>query len=332
MNRKNPVRREPPERCIRPITPARAFMKPVCLLLALVLLFMSAFTYFVYNSLPNLPLVQTTASLTPSSSFFQSAKFSLAKNEQKLFHFLLIGQDRQFDEAAGRSDAMLLCSFHKGTNTFSVTSFLRDLYVSIPGHGFDRLNAAYAYGGSDLLCQTLSENFGIAVDAWAEVDFAQFSEIIDTLGGVSMELRQDEADCINASIGSNLQAGTQTLAGQEALAYSRIRKLDADGDFSRTDRQRKMLFALMNAYKSAGLMDLLNVLNTLLPMVSTNLNTLSLLRYALEILPNLSGAQFVSHCIPAEGTYSCETIDGMAVLVADPDDLRATLDEYFPAQ
>lgn len=329
MKRKQP-RPEQPPRCVRPITPARAVMKPVCLLLALVLLFMSILTLFVYNTLPNLPQVQTMSSLSPSSLFSQSAAFSLPKKGQKVLHFLLIGQDRKDDEAVGRSDAMLLCSFHKDTNVFSATSFLRDLYVSIPGYGHDRLNAAYAYGGSELLCQTLSENFGITVNAWAEVDFSQFSEIIDLLGGVSMELRQDEADYINASIGSQLQAGVQKLAGKEALQYSRIRKLDADGDFSRTDRQRKMLFALMNAYKNAGILDLLNVLNTLLPMVSTNLNTLSLLRYALEILPNLSGAQFVSRCIPAEGTYTNKMIDGMDVLVADPDELRATLDEYFP--
>lgn len=329
MNRKQP-RPEQPPRCARPITPARAVMKPVCLLLALVLLFMSILTLFVYNTLPNLPQVQTMSSLSPSSLFSKSATFSLPKKGQKVLHFLLIGQDRKDDEAVGRSDAMLLCSFHKDTNVFSATSFLRDLYVSIPGRGYDRLNAAYAYGGSELLCQTLSENFGITVNAWAEVDFSQFSEIIDILGGVFMELRQDEAAYINASIGSQLQAGVQKLAGKEALQYSRIRKLDADGDFSRTDRQRKLLFSLMHTYKNAGIMDLLNVLNTLLPMVSTNLNTLSLLRYALEILPNLSGAQFASRCIPAEGTYTNKIIDGMDVLVADPDALRATLDEYFP--
>lgn len=329
MNRKQP-RPEQPPRCARPITPARAIMKPVCLLLALVLLFMSILTLFVYNTLPNLPQVQTMSSLSPSSLFSKSATFSFPKKEQKVLHFLLIGQDRKDDEAVGRSDAMLLCSFHKDTNVFSATSFLRDLYVSIPGRGYDRLNAAYAYGGSELLCQTLSENFGITVNAWAEVDFSQFSEIIDILGGVFMDLRQDEAAYINASIGSQLQAGVQKLAGKEALQYSRIRKLDADGDFSRTDRQRKLLFSLMHTYKNAGIMDLLNVLNTLLPMVSTNLNTLSLLRYALEILPNLSGAQFASRCIPSEGTYTNKIIDGMDVLVADPDALRATLDEYFP--
>lgn len=329
MNRKQP-RPEQQPRCVRPITPARAVMKLVCLLLALVLLFMSILTLFVYNTLPNLPQVQTMSSLSPSSLFSQNVTFSLPKKEQKVLHFLLIGQDRKDDEAVGRSDAMLLCSFHKDTNVFSATSFLRDLYVSIPGRGFDRLNAAYAYGGSELLCKTLSENFGITVNAWAEVDFSQFSEIVDILGGVFMELRQDEAAYINASIGSQLQAGVQKLAGREALQYSRIRKLDADGDFSRTDRQRKLLFSLLHTYKNAGIMDLLNVLNTLLPMVSTNLNTLSLLRYALEILPNLSSAQFASHCIPAEGTYTNKIIDGMDVLVADPDALRSTLDEYFP--
>lgn len=244
-----------------------------------------------------------------------------------LVSILLIGQDRREGEGRARSDSMILCTFNKKTKQLTMTSFLRDLYVQIPGYNSNRINAAYAAGGMSLLDKTLAQNFGLYIDGNVEVDFNQFAGIVDLLGGVEMELRQDEADFINEETGSSLSQGVYRLSGDQALAYSRIRKLDADGDFSRTNRQRKIMSALVEAYRDSNLTTLLSLMNQILPMITTDMSKLQILGYALELFPVLSGAEIVSQRVPADGTYSNQMIDGMAVLVADMDAARQMLEQ-----
>lgn len=244
-----------------------------------------------------------------------------------LVNILLIGQDRRPGESRARSDTMILCTFNKHTKTLTMTSFLRDLYVEIPGYQDNRINAAYAAGGMSLLNETLKENFGIHIDGNIEVDFNQFAQIVDLLGGVTMELRQDEADVINRDAPGTVSAGTQLLTGQQALAYARIRSLDADGDFSRTNRQRKVISALLDAYKNASLSTVLSLLDDILPMITTDMNDVKIIAYATELFPMLSGADIVSQRIPADGSYSGKMINGMSVLVADMEASRQLLED-----
>lgn len=324
MKRKKPV---------TPITPARAIMRPICAFLGVILIFMFTGTVYIRYVVPNLPMIKSVTALASQDAQAPEAPAQtslLSSNSSRPLHILLIGEDRQEHEEVGRSDAIMLCSYYKETNTFYMTSILRDLYLPIPGYGSDRINAAFAYGGSALLCQTLSQNLGITVDGWVEVDFLRFSEIVELLGGVDLALTQAEAQEVNNALGGSLTEGVQHLSGQQALVYSRLRKLDADGDFSRTNRQRKVLMALIDSYKNAGVTQMLSVLNELLPMVSTDLNALSMLRYALQILPNISQAKFEGRFLPVEGTYSDQMINEMAVLVPDWDSFNKTLAEYFP--
>lgn len=242
-------------------------------------------------------------------------------------NILLIGQDRREGEKRARSDTMILCTFNKLRKTLTMTSFLRDLYVQIPGYQNNRINAAYTAGGMKLLNQTLERNFGVTVDGNIEVDFTQFSRIVDLLDGVTMELRQDEAEAINKAFPGNLTAGVQLLNGEQALAYARIRKLDADGDFSRTDRQRKLLTALLSTYQNSNLTTILSLLDEILPMITTDLTQTEILAYAKELFPILPELEIHSQYIPEEGTYSYKTIRNMAVLVADMDAARALLEQ-----
>lgn len=240
-----------------------------------------------------------------------------SRKDSQVLNILLIGQDSRSGETA-RSDSMILCSICKDEKKLTLTSFLRDLYVKIPGYGSNRLNAAYAFGGAKLLKKTLEHNFGIQIDGCVEVDFSCFPEIIDVLGGVTIDLRSDEARLINRSVsGSSLSDGSQKLTGQQALVYARIRNLDADGDFSRTRRQRKVLIALMNAYKDAGLVKGIAMVKKLIPYVSTDMAKETILSHAKVLVPMMSGMKLASQTIPASGTYSCRRIQGMDVLVAD---------------
>jgi len=242
-----------------------------------------------------------------------------------LLNILLIGQDAREGESQARSDSMILCTYNKTTQVLTMTSFLRDLYVPIPNHGSNRINAAYSFGGASLLKETISQNFDIVIDGCIEVDFSRFSEIIDHLGGVEIELRQDEAHVINQQTGSELTEGLQKLDGFQTLTYSRIRSLDTDGDFSRTDRQRKVMGALADSFRGSTLTELTPIIGKILPMLTTDMNRGQLFLYALEILPHLSELEIHSQNIPAEGTFTDKTIDGMAVLDADMDAQRQFL-------
>lgn len=248
-----------------------------------------------------------------------------SSSDSQVIHLLLIGQDRREGETVARSDAMILCSFDFTRNTITLTSLLRDLYLPIPGHGSNRLNAAYAFGGMSLLKQTLEENFGISPVGCLEVDFSGFSEIIDHLGGVRIDLRHDEAEYL----GLPPEAGPQLLCGDQALSYARIRSLDNDGDFSRTDRQRKLLSAMMEAGREASFPTLVRTAGKILPLLTTDLTRDQLFDLARQVFPMLRSCRIQSQYIPQEGTYTFQNIDSMAVLVADPDAIREHFSRYF---
>ena len=237
-------------------------------------------------------------------------------SEKDVVNILLVGRDADAGNGT-RSDTMLLCSFNKRDDTITLTSFLRDLYVKIPGHHKDRINAAYAFGGIELLDETLLKNFGVEVDGNVEVDFSDFREIIDLMGGVTMELTAAEARVINDHVrDKEVTEGTHLLDGRQALAYVRNRK-DADGDFSRTNRQRKLLRAMAQAYKSKKLTQMLGLMEDILPMISTDISAIELTNYALTLFPMLNSAQIKTQSIPVEDGFRYANVDGKAVLLPD---------------
>ena len=269
---------------------------------------------------PDLP------TLDPALVNFAAADKLIGGKHSPVINILLIGQDRRPGETRARSDSMILCTVSKETGTLILTSILRDLYVQIPGYGDNRINAAYAAGGMQLLNETLEHNFGIRVDGNVEVDFNQFQSIIDRLGGVSVDLRQDEAELLNRTLNAGVTAGIQKLTGEQALRYARIRSLDSDGDFSRTGRQRKLIGAMIEAAGDAGMKTLLTLVDEILPMITTDMSNFQILSYALELFPVLPELEIVSQHVPADGTYSGKMIRGMAVLVADMDAARTMLE------
>ncbi len=326
----------------RRFSPSRLLWKLICLSLGLILLGMLVLTAgfrYLTEQLGSVPgqaspalrqedqalVEEVKRFLDPSDVDWHQLSSDLGSRKENVLNILLIGQDRREGEETARADSIILCTLRKSDRKLTMTSFLRDLYVPIPGHGSNRLNAAYAFGGSRLLKKTLTENFGIPIAGAIEVDFSQFSGVIDALGGVQIHLRKDEARHLNKETGGSLAEGPQVLTGAQALAYSRIRSLDSDGDFSRTDRQRKVLKAMVDAYRDAELSSLMEVLKQVLPMLSTDMRESRLLLLALELLPMLSDLELSSQTIPAPGTCQDKTIDGMMVLVADMEAARALL-------
>ena len=249
-------------------------------------------------------------------------------NRDGYINILLVGQDRRPGEGRQRSDSMILCSFNVRKGTFSMISFLRDTYVYIPGWGSEKLNAAYAHGGFTLLFETLAVNFGVSIDAGVEVDFSGFEQIIDTLGGVTINVTQKESDYMKTNWGVIVPAGTSRLNGKQALYYSRIRKLDMDA--KRAERQRKVLTSLVNEYKNQSVSEILDLLNTVLPMVTTTMSNQEIVNYALEIFPILSTTTIKNQQIPAAGTYKEMTVGSVtATKVADMEVNRQILRELL---
>ena len=257
-----------------------------------------------------------------------SGEGQLIETSGDIVNIMLIGQDARDGAVRARSDTMILVTFNKNTKTITMTSFLRDLYVKIPGYGENKMNAAYAFGGMNLLDKTLEQNFGVRVDGYVEVNFSRFAEVIDLLGGVDMELRQDEAATVNLMTERyELGKGMVHMDGEQALAYSRIRHLDADADFSRTNRQRKVVNALIEKFRNTKLTTLMGLMDDLLPMIATDMSNAELIDLAVDLFPMLAECTIVSQRIPADGAFSMATIQGMSCVVADMDAARELLEQ-----
>ena len=237
------------------------------------------------------------------------------ENNQNIINILLIGKDVQIGTDRPRSDTMILCTFNRQKKTLTMTSFLRDLYLQIPGYQDNRINVAYNLGGMTLLNKTLKHNFGIHVDGTVEVDFAQFSKIIDLLGGVERELTAEEAKYINKWVeGSELEEGSHLLSGEQALMYARNRQ-DADGDFSRTNRQRKLLTEVVDTYRESSVTTMISLMNEILPMVTTDMNKSDIMSYVKNLWPLVEDCQIITQRIPVDGGFYYAMVRDMSVLV-----------------
>ncbi len=247
-----------------------------------------------------------------------------------LTNILLVGQDRRPGEGRQRSDTMILVSFNKSTGTITLTSFMRDQYVQIPGYMPNKLNAAYQYGGMSLLSETLLENFGVKVDGVVEVDFSGFEKVIDLVGGVDIKLTQKEVDYFKTAYGWNYVVGMNHMDGTQALAYARLRSIDTD--YRRAERQRNVVSAVINAYKNQSLGQLVGMLDDILPLVTTNLSNSQILSMATDVFPMLSGAKMENVRIPLDGTFDSGNVEvrpGLANWFQYHIDFDANIDKLY---
>ncbi len=253
----------------------------------------------------------TTAPTVPQENIISSEKYP------QIINIMLVGQDRRPGENyLTRSDAMILCTFNTKDKTITMTSFMRDLYVTIPGHQPNKMNAAYQFGGMQLLRKTMLENFGVHVDAFVEVDFNGFEKAVDVVGGVDINLTQAEADHLNSLNGWSLTAGNNHLNGAQALEYSRIRYI-GNADFGRTERQRNVITALLNSCRGMNLFQADEMLNNLLPLVATDMTNSQIVNYVKDLFPLLSGSRLESQRIPIDGSYELTWVGALDVVLPD---------------
>jgi len=270
--------------------------------------------------------------------------------DSKVLNVMLFGEDNSDGDEHGRTDTMIMMSIDNWHKKLKLTSFQRDTYVYIPGYGQNKINAAYTYGGPKLTIETIETNFGIKIDRYAVVDFDSFIEIIDTLGGIDMEVTQDEIDYINYQMYKNEQVdnpktitsapGMVHLNGQEALWYARNRGLSTnedgneigiDGDdWDRTSRQRKLLEKMFNDLKGADLTKIVSIVSSVGPMVTTNLKKdeiTALVSHAPTYLTYTVEQSYV----PTEGLwyYENNTPAGSVIAIADMNKQRLEFAKFI---
>ena len=211
-------------------------------------------------------------------------------SSKNVINVLLVGLDsKDALKYGGRSDSLILVSLNKKTEKISMCSFFRDswCHMNIAGKdSYAKINSSYLYGGPEALIDTIEKNFKVDIDYYVAVDFSSFRDIIDALGGITVEVQEYEAAYINRTNPDfHIEAGPAVkLTGKQALVFARIRKSDYDSDVSRTRRQRQVITSLIQSAKSASLSQLNNTLDTLFAYVKTDLTKSQILSYAAQAL------------------------------------------------
>ncbi len=259
-------------------------------------------------------------------------------------NILLLGMDSRDNSFTGRTDTMILLTVDIDGNIIKMTSFLRDLYVEIPGKKNNRLNAAYVFGGYDLLSRTIEKNFGVKPDAYVAVNLRGLSNMIDEMGGVYVTVKDEKVDRVNAVIywynkqvlnlknprdGYLTKGGYQLLNGKQAEAWARYRY--SETDHMRSERQRELLTIIFDKLKNMNIMELISFVTNNASMVETNLSISELLSLAPAVIA-MGDAEIRQLKLPLDGAYSSQTVSGMSVLVPDRKKNAQALADFLNAK
>lgn len=242
-----------------------------------------------------------------------------ANVEQEVFEFngeqdqyggtniLLIGSDSRGEKDA-RSDTIMIAQYHPDKHTYKLISIMRDTYVDIPGHGKNRINAAFAFGGPELLRQTIKENFDVDTKYYAIIDFEGFKHLIDEAFPKGVEIDVEKA--MSAYIDVPLEPGLQRLNGEELLSYVRFRH-DAMGDFDRVKRQQKAMKEVASQFASLQTISKLpKLVGVMQPFVNTNMNTSDIIYIGKDYITK-NNRNIESFRIPVEGAFKPQRIGGI---------------------
>ena len=300
---------------------------------------------FGYEDLPDVTKPTSSQNTTDEPStedlqFHNESSGSLL-NDPYVLNIMLFGTDRYGDE--GLSDTMILLSIDNRHQKIKMTSFLRDTYISIPGVTSHKLNYAYAVGGAGLSIQTIESNYGVQIDRYATVNFSTFKDIVDIMGGVELYVTASEIDYINAQVAHNGQSeylyaseGMVTLNGQQALWYARNRGGYYNGmsfsgdDWDRTDRQRNFIEAVItNLREDASLTEIVQIVNKVGPMVTTNLKKTEIQSLVANAMTYLT--YDIEQCsMPTDGNWSYGyNAAGSVILVNDWYQVRRDLATFI---
>ncbi|GGF15502.1 transcriptional regulator [Halobacillus andaensis] len=257
-------------------------------------------------------------------------EFKGVDNNDGKTNVLLLGVDQRSDETP-RSDTIMIAQYDENGEKAKVASLMRDLYVNIPGHGYNKINAAFAIGGPELMRQTIKENFGIDVEYYSIIDFDGFTHIVDTLApnGVEVDVEKDmQYKASDTNI--DLKQGTHDLNGEELLGYARYRS-DSKGDFARVERQQEVIKLLKDeAVSLNGVMKAPRLIGTLQPYIDTNVGSGKILDLGKDLLFNPVN-DIETFSLPTDDNVRNERVDYPIGLVLAHDEEKSAQDiqEFF---
>lgn len=245
-----------------------------------------------------------------------------------VFNVLLVGTDSRDPNAEkGRSDTMMLVSFNQIENKATIVSFMRDSLIEVPGYGLTKMGHSYAYGGAGLTINTINQTYGLDIQNYITINFENLENVIDKIGGIEVPITAEEAALYRQYGRTHIYEGVNLLDGEDALMHARNRSLDSD--FGRTRRQRSVMNGIYRKIMSSKEpADLLPLINYCLTQVKTNMDVDMIYDMATKVLAidNLTVQQT---SMPAAGTYSGGSYNGMSVLNVDIDANKAILEEML---
>ena len=255
---------------------------------------------------------------------------SALASSPRVRNILCIGSDARGDVEGNRSDTMVLVSVDNVHHKLKMTSFLRDSFVYIPAKGFNaKLNAAFAWGGAKMLVDTIEYNFKVRIDDYVIIDFEGFKKLIDLMGGLDVDgVTAAEAKYMRDVVKIvYCKEGKNHFTGAASLWYCRIRKLD--DDFHRTERQRKVMNAIIRQALHRNPFELLKIVEQILPMINTSMSRNDLLSVGFSSVFNFIGGKNPQQQIPAEDTWQNQRVGGQDVLKMDLEKKAAVLKDFL---
>ena len=254
-------------------------------------------------------------------------------SSSKVRNILLIGVDARSGESGetSRSDTMLLISVDSANNCIKLTSFLRDSWVYVPCVDRNaKLNASCSFGGYSAVVDTIEYNYGIDIDGYVVTDFELFTVMVDSIGGVEIEITEAEANEVTNHPGRYgdviLEEGINKLTGEQALAYCRIRMIGTD--WGRTQRQRTVMEAIIKKALHSGPFTAFGTLSSAAPYIETDLTKGELMALGAKMAGNISGGFEQASC-PFDGTWSYGTRNGEDVILLNVEENKEKLAEFI---
>ncbi len=250
------------------------------------------------------------------------------RSEPGVYNILLLGLDK---DSGNLSDSMIVVTIDTNDKALKLTSFMRDTLVSIPGYSNNKMNTVYRTGGIELMKEVFAKNFNLCIDGYVAVNFSSLTQVIDKLGGVSVYMTEAEAEFLNTSNyiadpqyrNLDVYTGTHWLNGSQATGYARVRFVDKgyeSDDYARTSRQRQILTAIYDQFKNQSLTELLSLMETVLPLVTTDFTVAEMTDIATRsVAAGVLSADMEQFRIPVNQSFQDSWYNGMLVLDIDFD-------------
>ena len=323
-----------PEKIKKEKTKAGAGKKALIVILSILLLFALIFGVLIFIASSTLGKIGfeklNEAELGLNNELYNEVSDSVSEAEFKsIKNVALFGVD------GGRSDTIIIASINQTDHTIKLISVPRDTYVSVQGYGKTKINHAYAYGKEQLALKTINSNFGLNISEYVTINFKGLINIINKLGGVEIEITKAEMDYINENVNESYALtkksvkkvtsyGNVTLTGEQALTHARNRTIG--NDFTREERQRDVITAVMNKVSKMSISQIWGLSDSILSEVKTNLNITECMGLVTSALGNINDYMnnIISKQIPSDeegnGSGAGKNIDGLYYFVADLDE------------